>query len=86
MTSTLAKSQTGPNQNVIKLAILPYPMVMCGRYRLARRGKEVTEEFAIEEESAQNVGFLRSFTQLLARLPLVLLAEALTGHLRSQGL
>jgi len=31
-------------------------------------------------------GGLRSFTQLLARLPLVLLAEALTGRLRSQGI
>src|SRR5580658_2265064 len=31
-------------------------------------------------------GFLRSFTRLLARLPLVLLAEALTGQLRSQGI
>jgi hypothetical protein len=31
-------------------------------------------------------GVLRSFTQLPARLPLVLLAEALTGQLRSQGL
>lgn len=36
--------------------------------------------------STQSVGFLRSFTQLLARLPLALLAEALTGRLRSQGI
>jgi len=35
--------------------------------------------------SAQSVGFLRSFTQLLARLPLALLAEALTGRLRKPG-
>jgi ATPase subunit of ABC transporter with duplicated ATPase domains len=36
--------------------------------------------------SAQSVGFLRSLTQLPARLPLVLLAEALKGQLRSQGI
>src|SRR5262249_12743195 len=55
------------------------------RYTVSPREKTVKRRRE-KRLSAQSVGFLRSFTQLLARLPLVLLAEALTGRLRSQGI
>ena len=67
-------------------------------FRISSSGKEVkTPALSLQRTQAQGQGrgsrfkarargFLRSFTQLLARLPLVLLAEALTGRLRLQGI
>jgi putative SOS response-associated peptidase YedK len=33
----------------VDCSILPYPNPVCGRYRLSRNGKQVAEEFAVEE-------------------------------------
>jgi hypothetical protein len=57
----------------------PLRYTVIPREKTAKRRRE-------ETLSAKSVGFLRWFTQLQARLSLVLLAEALTGQLRSQGL
>src|SRR5438270_4232633 len=80
-----ARTQTCQTRIV---SVIAYVTPTCSRAAALRRHplgkivKRTREEMVIRAEC----GGLRSFTQLLARLPLVFLAEALTGRLRSQGI
>ena len=77
-----------PNEPYRIVSVIAYVTPICSRAAALRRHplgkivKRTREEMVIRAEC----GGLRSFTQLLARLPLVLLAEALTGRVRSQGI
>ena len=80
-----ARTQTCQTRIV---SVIAYVTPICSRAAALRRHplgkivKRTREEMVIRAEC----GGLRSFTQLLARLPLVLLAGALTGRLRSHGI
>lgn len=79
-----ARTQTCQDRIV---SVTAYVTPICSRAAALRRhplGK-IVKKSGKKWLSAQRWG-LRSFTQLLARMPLVLLAEALTGRLRSQGI
>ena len=80
-----ARTQTWQTRIV---SVIAYVTPICSRAAALRRHplgkilKRTREEMVIRAEC----GGLRSFMQLLARPPLVLLAEALTERLRSQGI